>query len=351
MPLLQTPTRVLLFLFLLFGGLHYSQSFLAPVAFALILGMLFTPLSRKLEQIGLHRGVASFVCVLLLLAIVATLTVLLATQVSGIAADMRLMAERANTWAAWASEYLKTRLHIPMEQQKQLLQKQGQGMFSAAGARVAVAAASLASLLGSLLLSLVYLFLFLYYRSHLKMFLLKLVRAEKQEKAVRVLTASSHVAQQYLSGMGMMILMLWVLYGIGFSIVGIKHALFFAVLCGTLEIIPYVGNLTGNILTALMAFTQSGEFSLVLWVLLVYSIVQLAQSYIIEPLVVGSKVSINPLFTILIIILGELVWGVAGMVLAIPVLGILKIIFDNVDSLHPYGFLIGEIHTRKRKKK
>ena len=146
----------------------------------------------------------------------------------------------------------------------------------------------------------------------------------------------------------MMIVGLWIMYGIGFSIVGVKNAFFFAILCGVLEIIPFVGNLTGNAITVLMALTQGGGMNMVIGILITYAIVQFLQSYLLEPLVVGAEVNINPLSTIVVLVIGELVWGIAGMVLAIPLLGIVKIICDHVEQLKPYGFLIGE---EKKKKK
>ncbi len=118
--------------------------------------------------------------------------------------------------------------------------------------------------------------------------------------------------------------------------------MFFAVLCGLLEIIPFVGNIIGTVLTALMVLVQGGETAVLAGVLVTYAVIQFFQSYVLEPFVVGSKVNINPLFTILALVAGELVWGIAGMILAIPLLGIFKIICDHTDSLKPYGYLIGE---------
>jgi predicted PurR-regulated permease PerM len=113
------------------------------------------------------------------------------------------------------------------------------------------------------------------------------------------------------------------------------------VLCGTLELIPFIGNLTGTALTALVTMAQDGSEK-VLGVLIVYVIVQGLQSYILEPLIVGKQVKVHPMFTILVIVLGELVWGIAGMFMAIPLLGIAKVIFDHVPALNPYGYLVGE---------
>jgi predicted PurR-regulated permease PerM len=141
--------------------------------------------------------------------------------------------------------------------------------------------------------------------------------------------------------------MLWVMYGIGFSIAGVNNALFFAVLCGVLELVPFVGNITGTSITVLMALAQSSDIKVVVGVIITYALVQLIQTYILEPLVVGDRLNLNPLFTILIIVVGEAVWGIAGMILAVPLLGIFKIICDNCEPLKDYGFLIGPPKEKK----
>ena len=120
-------------------------------------------------------------------------------------------------------------------------------------------------------------------------------------------------------------------------------------LCGLLEIVPFVGNLTGNVLTILMAVSQGAGSGMVVGIIVTYAIVQFLQTYILEPLVVGAEVNINPLFTVVVLVIGELVWGIAGMVMAIPLLGITKIICDHIEPLKPYGYLIGQEKKGKRK--
>jgi predicted PurR-regulated permease PerM len=188
----------------------------------------------------------------------------------------------------------------------------------------------------------------MYYRSRIKKFILQLVSTQQKQNAEQVIGNIQKVSQQYLTGLGMMIACLWVMYSIGFSIVGVKHAVFFAILCGLLEIVPFVGNLTGNFITILMVLALGGSMNMVFGIIITYAIIQFLQTYILEPLVVGVQVNINPLFTVMVIVLGELVWGIPGMVLAIPLLGIVKIICDHIEPLKPYGFLIGKERKKKR---
>ena len=115
-----------------------------------------------------------------------------------------------------------------------------------------------------------------------------------------------------------------------------------------MEIVPFVGNLVGNLLAVSMVIVQGGSTGMIIGVLATYLTVQFIQTYILEPLVVGSGVNINPLFTIAGIVAGEMVWGIPGMILAIPVMGMAKIICDHIEPLKPYGFLIGEEKKSKR---
>ena len=163
-----------------------------------------------------------------------------------------------------------------------------------------------------------------------------------EAKALTIVNNAQQVSQKYLTGLSLMIMALWVMYGIGFSIVGVKNALFFAVLCGLLEVVPFIGNLTGTAVTVAASLAQGADFNMVLGILVVYSLVQFFQTYILEPLVVGAEVNINPLFTIIGLVAGEALWGIPGMILAIPLMGIAKIVCDNIEPLKPFGFLIGE---------
>ena len=284
---------------------------------------------------------------LLVVAVVAGIIALISWQVTDLAKDVGNMEQRVQQMMSKLRNTVSTKLGISKEQQDQLM-KGGQSGGQASG-MITGAVSSIMGILVDFVLVLVYIFLFMYFRRHLKTFVLKLVPAGEKENAQTIIHDIQKVAQQYLGGLGMMIVGLWIMYGIGFSIVGVKNAIFFAILCGILEIVPFVGNLTGNALTILMALSQGGGMNMVIGIIIVYAIVQFLQSYILEPLVVGAEVNINPLFTIVVLVIGELVWGIAGLVLAIPILGIVKIICDHIEPLKPYGFLIGEEKKSKKK--
>jgi predicted PurR-regulated permease PerM len=190
-------------------------------------------------------------------------------------------------------------------------------------------------------LTLVYIFLFLFFRGKLKGFIVRMALPGQADDALKAVNEAQKVSQQYLSGLFFMIVCLWIMYTIGFTIAGVKNAFFFAIICGLLEIVPFVGNLIGTALTLGMSLVQGGGSNVLIGIVVTYALVQFIQTYLLEPLIVGAEVQINPLFTIIGLVAGEVLWGIPGMILAIPLLGIAKIICEHVPVLKPYAYLIG----------
>lgn len=345
-PALQRPVYVLFFLFLIIAGLYFAKPFLVPLCFGGLLSMLFLPVSRWLQRKGFSKGLSIVTCIIVFMAILACIVWLITWQVTDLTSDIGNIEQKINKMISDLKGSINKRFGISFKQQDELIKssKESSGGKSAMLTNIG---SGMMSFLVDFILVLVYIFLFMYYRGHIKKFILQLIPTRQKENAEEIIAGIQKVSQQYLTGLGLMIVGLWIMYSIGFSIAGVKFAIFFAILCGLLEIVPFVGNLTGNLLTVLMVVIQGGSSGMILGVLITYAIVQFLQTYILEPLVVGAEVNINPLFTIIILVAGELVWGIPGMVLAIPLLGIVKIICDHIEPLKPYGFLIGQEKKKK----
>ena len=338
-PPIQRPVYILFFFFLVVAGLYFAKPFLVPVCFGGLLSMLFLPVSRWLERKGMSKGLSIVTCVLAFVAILVGIVWLITWQVTDLASDLGNIEQKVNKMIADLKQTINQKFGISPKKQEELMKNSG---ASGATSMVSNLGSGLMGFLVDFILVLVYIFLFMYYRSHIKKFILQLIPAKEKRNTEEIISGIEKVSQQYLTGLGLMIVGLWIMYSIGFSIVGVQFAVFFAILCGLLEIIPFVGNLTGNLLTVLMVVVQGGGSGMIIGVLITYAVVQFIQTYILEPLVVGAEVNINPLFTIFVLVAGELVWGIPGMVLAIPLLGIAKIICDHIEPLKPYGFLIGQ---------
>jgi predicted PurR-regulated permease PerM len=322
--------------------LVYAKPFLVPRSFAAILSMVLLPITRWLERKGFNKAFAVICAILVLVGFFVLVGFLVGKQVSDIAGNSSQIEQQVSAKYQQLTQFIAQKAGIPPGKQQEMLQKQQQSSSGNTSSMITGFLAGLSSVLTDTLLVLVYIFLFIYFRSKLKGFIVRLVPPEHVPKAVATVNGAQKVSQDYLVGMFWMIVCLWVMYGIGFSIVGVKNALFFAIICGLMEIIPFVGNLAGTALTIIMSMAQGGDTNIIIGILITYFIVQFIQSYLLEPLVVGAEVNINPLFTIIGLVAGEILWGIPGMVLAIPLMGMAKIICDHVAPLRPYAYLIGE---------
>ena len=332
--------RVVLFLlafFLIVGALYYAKPFLVPLCFGGLLAMLFLPLSKWFESNKVPKGLSIILCIIIFVTVIAGIIWLISWQITDLTSEATDIESKLKKMINDVKESIRQNIGISKKQQEELISAQAQNSSGA----LSTIGSSLTGFIVDFILVLVYIFLFMYYRERIKTFVLKLVPAPQKKNAETIIYDIEKVSQQYITGLGMMIGCLWIMYSIGFSIVGVKYAILFAIICGILEIVPFVGNFLGNLLAIIMVLVQGGGIDMVIGVVITYAIVQFLQTYLLEPLVVGAEVNINPLFTIIILVLGELVWGIPGMVLAIPLLGVVKIICDHVNSLKPFGYLIG----------
>jgi predicted PurR-regulated permease PerM len=329
-------------IFLMIGGLYLAKDFLIPLSIAGMLATLFLPLCKWIERKKMPRSLAVFVCMIVLISALSSIGFMLGWQITELANDIAIIKERTLASAEKIQQYIFDHFGITRSEQTQIIKNQQATLTTL----ISSMAGSLTAVFTNLVIVLMYVFLLLYYRTHLKNFILKFSTRSNREATEEMILRSTHVSQQYLLGMSKMIVLLWVMYGIGFSWLGVKNALFFAILCGLLEIIPYIGIIIGNLLTVLVSIVNGADVSLVLGILVVYGSIQLFQGWVLEPLILGPQVKINPLFTIVAIVLGELIWGIPGIILAIPLTAIVKIVCDHIESLKPYGFLIGEIDNK-----
>ncbi|MEZ2337619.1 AI-2E family transporter [Mucilaginibacter sp. RCC_168] len=338
MPFVAKSAQILFILMALTAILYIGRSVLIPLAFAFVLAMLLLSPVRWLERKGLNRTWSALAAIIMLIAAFTLIFGLIGWQLSSILKDAGQIKQQLAKVGAEATAFISDHTGLTLGQQKKALQNAD---VSAPLTFLFQGTGSLFGILVAVVLTLVYVFLLLIFRNQFMKFVSEAVPSEQKENVQKLIRETGKVSQEYLTGLALMIMSLWIMYGIGFSIVGVRYALFFALLCGTLEMVPFVGNITGTTLTALMGIIQGGDASLVLYILLTYGMVQFIQSYILQPLVVGRQVDLNPFFTIFCIVAGEAVWGVAGMVLAIPLFGMIRIVCGHFDTLKPYGFLLG----------
>jgi predicted PurR-regulated permease PerM len=321
--------------------LVYGKPFLVPLTFAALLSMLLLPIVKWLQKKNVPHGLAIILSLLILVAFFGLIILFISWQISGIAEDSDRLEQQVTQQYIQIRQSISRTLGISPEKQQQLLKEQQSSSSGNIGSYITGFLTGMFGFLTNTVLVLVYIFLLIYFRAKLKGFIIKMAPSDRTAEAVKTVNEAQKVSQQYLGGLFLMIVCLWIMYTIGFTIAGVKNAFFFAIICGLLELVPFIGNLAGTLLTLGMSLAQGADTNVLLGIIITYALIQFFQTYLLEPLVVGAEVQINPLFTIVGLVAGEAIWGIPGMILAIPLLGMAKIICEHVAPLKPYAYLIG----------
>jgi predicted PurR-regulated permease PerM len=336
-PGLARINKILLFAILISIVLYFGREFFKLISFAGLLAMLMTPVSNKLENRGVSRVFSSLLSVLILVVVFSGIIVLLSAQIGNIGKELPVILLRYEELKLDFQAWINDSLGVTTEQ----LRVHASDVFKNAGSFLSGMIKGSVTFIGSLFLVMVFIFLFLMQRNKYENFVVMLYQEEKRNEAKEMIDRISNVAQQYLTGRLIAALIMGILFLIGFSIIGLKNAVLLSVIVAIMTIIPYVGALIGGLVPFFMSIID-GSFDQSIWVIIIILLVNLIDHYFIEPYVVGGSVNISPFFTIFVLILGGVVWGIAGIILFLPLSGILKIVFENVQGLEPYASLIGD---------
>ena len=299
--------------------------------------MLMTPVSNRLENRGVSRVISSLISVMIIVIIFSVVILLLAAQIGNIGKELPLILLRYEEIKLDLQRWVNDSLGVSSQQ----LRVHASEVFNNAGSFLTNFIKNTIAFIGSLFVVLVFIFLFLMQRTKYEKFVLMLYKEEKRNKAKDMIDRISQVAQQYLTGRLVAACIMGILFLIGFLIVGLKNSVILALIVAIMTIIPYVGALIGGLVPLFISMID-GSLNQSIWVVIIILAINTIDHYIIEPYVVGGSVNISPFFTIFVLILGGLIWGIPGIILFLPLSGIIKFVFENVEGLQPYASLIGD---------
>lgn len=340
-------TVILVGLTLLFYILSYSKFILMPLAFSALFAMLLEPITRRLERWRIIRPAAIIITIVMVIILLSGILLLISMQFIQFAEDLPQVIERLGELSTDMLGFAESTLGIAPEQQQQwidnLIQRSGDYLSGLVNTTT-----SLFTMLG---LMPIFIFFMMYYKDMYKTFLQKMVETRSYSQVDTVVEKIQMVTQNYLVGLIAVILILAVLNSVGLLIVGIENAIFFGVFAAFMAIIPYVGIIIGGLPPLLYALFITDSLLYPMGVIIVFLIVQFLEGNFITPKVIGSKVSINPFIAIIALIIGGELWGISGMILFVPLLGILRVVFEEIPELRPVGYLLGnKIEYEKRDK-
>jgi predicted PurR-regulated permease PerM len=335
-------TVKLLLFGLVIAFLILAKNVLLPFTLAVFFTFLLMPVSHKLEQWHFPKVAAILISIVFALAIFVALLYFFYSQIISFVNDLPLLEKTLSAKIDSVQQLISETFHVSKIEQKAWITNKIQENASTGGVIVLGLFSATGSFLASFALIPIYIFFLSLYQDKFKEFVRMITKEDKNDHALMVVKKVSQVSQKYLVGIFLDVVILSVLNSTGFLILGLPHAILFGVLTSMLNIIPYIGVLIGSTLPILMAFLTKDSMGYVVGVAAVCFFVQFLDNNFITPYVVGSSVSINPLTATLVLIGSSLIWGIPGMVLCMPLTGMAKVVCDHVESLKPYGYLLGE---------
>ena len=336
-PIYMKAAFLLLLAFLMFYALVYAEFILVPLTFGSLFSILLTPVATKFEKWGAHRTLSSFLCIIIMGLILTILIFLLTRQIVSFLNNLPELTARINCRLNDIQAYITRKTNLSPSSQMIWLKNE----TSTGGTLFKGALSATTSTFATVALIPLYTFFILFYRDRIQLFIEKIIREEDHETVYQITHRIQQLVQSYLSGIIIVIFIVAIIISTGLKIIGVPYAIFLGAMAGILNVIPYLGILTAAALSVVIATITMDSSSAPLFVFLLFLGMHMLEANIITPNIVGSKVSINPLASLLALIIGEEVWGIVGMILFIPLLGTIKVVLDNFKSLEPYGYLLG----------
>jgi predicted PurR-regulated permease PerM len=332
-----------LLMILLIGFIIYiGHGVLVPVYFSVLLSILLLPVTRLLQKIYFPATLANFTAVILALALIATAVYFLSSQMAGFFNDIPSIQEHLNEHLTTLQNWVAQKIHISTAQQKVIIENASQGVKQNGGTLIGKTFLGVSETILIVVLVAIYSFLILCYKQMIKRFLFAVFKTEHKESIQHVMIESKQIIQKYMTGLIIEMAIVATANSIVLLIIGVKYAVFLGVLAGVLNIVPYIGFFTGLVFTVLVTMGNSSGMNSIFWIIISMEAIHFLDSNFLMTKIVGSKVKINALMTIVGVVIGGTLIGLPGIFLALPTIAILNVIFSQIDTLKPWSILLSD---------
>ena len=337
-PFFIKSTVVLFGIILLVYSLLNLRDILVPLSFAIIIAILLNPLVARLQKRKIPSVLAITIALLLGIIFFAGIIYFLSSQIAQFGETLPVLQQKFASILKDLQTWLEGSFGLSIKKQVQLVNEALNNSKALIGSTLGSALGTLAILL----LLPVYVFLLLLYKPLIVNFLYEVFAEENSRNVRQILTQTKTAIQSYMVGILLEAIVVAVLNSTALLILDVRYAVLIGVIGAILNMLPYIGGLIAIALPVLMATVTKDGYSTQLGIVIAYMIIQFVDNNILVPRIVSSKVQINAFVSILVVLLGGALWGIAGMFLSIPFVAVLKIIFDRVDGLKPWGKLLGD---------
>jgi AI-2 transport protein TqsA len=337
-------TVILAGLILFFFAMHVLGDILMPLAMACLLAILLNPLNTKLER-TLPRGVAAFMTVLVAVIAVAGVLYFLSAEMASFTSTIPALKAKSLIFVNTAEQWTYVHLGIATDKQVEIVRNAIQNSQAYVGETLS----TILGITSVVVLIPIYIYFLLFYKPLILDFLFQVFSEKNSLRVAEILGETKMSIQSYIVGLMIEMVIVSAMNSVALLALGVRSAILLGVIGGILNIIPYLGGIVAIALPVLMATVTKDGYSTQLGIVAAYMVIQFIDNNILMTRIVSSKVQINALVSIIVVLMGGAIWGFSGMFLSIPFVAILKIIFDRVDGLKPWGLLLGtkvpEVHS------
>lgn len=320
-----------------------GKEVICPLIFGLLFSILLLPMATFFEKkLKFNRSGAAGLSVLVLLLLISGIFLLIGSQISSLTNDLPLLKEQVAISLKDFQQWISSKFNVNIEKQMAFLDSAALSIQSASPSVIGATVLSISAVMMFLIFVTLDTFFLLLYRKLLVNFLLDLFKEKNAAIVHEVIERVQYITRKYLVGLLLQMITVSLVCCIVFMMLGIKYAILLGLITGLFNVVPYIGIFSALLLNILITFATTGLLFKVFLVVTTVVVMHVIDSNILLPLIVGSKVRINAFITLLGVVVGELVWGIPGMFLSIPIIAITKIIFDRVEGLKPWGRLMGD---------
>jgi len=341
-PFYAKASLVFIGLFAFVGMLFIAQSIIVPVIYSTIIAIVLSPIVNYFVRKRMNRIIAIGLTLVLVILLAISIIFLLYTQASLFGEAFPKLIDKfhllLNRSVAWSSD----NFNINPRRIDSWVIEARQEIMNGRNSLIRQTLMSAGNVLIVLVLIPVYIFMILYYQPLLLEFVHRLFSSGRHDEVNEVLTATKKIIQSYLVGLLLESIIIAILNSIGLLLLGIDYAILLGVIGAMVNIIPYIGGIISVTLPVMIAIATKPSLTYAILVMAVYIVIQFIDNHFIMPKVVASKVKINALVSIIAVLVGGALWGIPGMFLSIPMTAIMKVIFDHIDPLKPWGFVLGD---------
>lgn len=321
--------------------LYFGRSLFVPIAYSMFIALVLYPVCKWLEERRWPRSLAITAALIIVVVLFGILVSLLFVQINVLRQELPQLLSKLKPSISELQQWIASGLNISVTAQNEWWQRLIQNAGSSTGSLLQATIAATAGGLFTLFLIPVYAALALYNREVFVEFLVKLTGSRYKRQLHIVLTETTHTYFNFIKGMVLVYVIVGVLNSIGLFALGIPHAIFFGMLTAIMTIIPYIGIVVSALLPITVAWVTKDSIWYPLGVVAVFTFVQYLEANLIFPKVVATQLKVSTWATLVAIVAGGLLWGVSGMILFIPFIGILKILSDHIPEWEALKILLG----------